>query len=147
MKTLPKLLFLCLIAFACKEKSHDHPHHDATAPDVTAAGGNQELYNEVMKVHDEVMPKMNDIHSTKQALREKLEKAPNIDATEKQKIEAMIAKLDSASEGMMIWMRQFNPPSDEEGEEKGREYLEDQMEKVKKVRQDILDALEQAKAD
>jgi hypothetical protein len=148
MKTMPvKLLFIFLmIAWGCKEKSHQHEGHDATAPDVTETSGNQELYNEVMKIHDEVMPKMNDIHTTKQNLREKLEKTPNIDAAEKQKIEAMIAKLDSANEGMMVWMRQFNPLPDSLGEERAREYLEDEMEKVKKVREDILIALEKAKA-
>jgi hypothetical protein len=48
---------------------------------------------------------------------------------------------------MMIWMRQFNPIPDSLGEEKAREYLEDEMTKVKKVREDILQALEQSKKD
>jgi hypothetical protein len=144
MKTLVKFLpVLIIFAFGCKEKSHEQEGHDATAQDVTETSGNQELYNEVMKVHDEVMPKMNDIHRIKQGLKEKLE-TPDLDQAEKLKIEGMIARLDSASEGMMVWMRQFSPLPDSLGEEKAREYLEDEMEKVKKVREDILQALEQS---
>lgn len=143
MKTLVKILpIIIIIAFACKEKSHQQESHDATDADVTEISGNQELYNEVMKVHDEVMPRMNDIHRLKQTLKEKLE-SPSLDKTEKLKIEGMIARLDSASEGMMVWMRQFSPLPDSLGEEKAREYLEDEMEKVKKVREDILQVLEQ----
>lgn len=137
-------LSLILIAFSCKEKTHEHPDHDATARDVTDVSGNQALYNEVMKIHDEVMPRMDDIHRTKQALRQKLEKAS---AADKPAIEATIARLDSAGEGMMVWMRQFRPLPDSLGEEKAREYLENEMEKVKKVREDILQALEQAKKE
>lgn len=137
-------LSLILIAFGCKEKSHEHADHDATASDVTEVSGNQALYNEVMKVHDEVMPKMDDIHRTKQQLKEKLEKAP---AADRSAIESTIARLDSAGEGMMVWMRQFRPLPDSLGEEKAREYLENEMEKVKKVREDILQALEQAKKE
>lgn len=135
---------LCLslvVALGCKEKSHEHPGHDATAQDVTETSGNQALYNEVMKIHDEVMPKIEDIHNAKRALKEKLETAP---AADKPGIEATIARLDSADDGMMKWMHEFNPLPDSLGEEKAREYLENEMEKVKKVREDILQALEQA---
>lgn len=133
---------LILVAFGCKEKSHEHPGHDATASDVTDASGNQALYNEVMKIHDEVMPKMEDIHNVKVILKEKLTKASD---AERPRIEATIARLDSAGEGMMVWMREFRPLPDSLGEERAREYLENEMEKVKKVREGILQALEEAK--
>jgi hypothetical protein len=81
-----KLLFACLVFMcSCKEKSHEHEGHDETAQDVTETSGNQELYNEVMKIHDEVMPKMNDIHATKMDLKERLEKTPNIGALKNRK--------------------------------------------------------------
>jgi hypothetical protein len=43
-------------------------------------------------------------------------------------------------------MRAFDPLPDSLGEEKAREYLETEMEKVKQVRENILEALEKAKA-
>jgi hypothetical protein len=137
-------LFLLALLAACKEKSSEHEGHDATASDQVQVSENQVLYNEVMKIHDEVMPKMNDIYSVKQELRKTLSK-PELTEVEKMKIEAMISRLDSASESMMVWMREFQPVPDSDGEEKAREYLETEMEKVKKVRENILQALAEAK--
>ena len=66
----------------------------------------------------------------------------------KKEIEATIAKLDSASEGMMTWMHEFKPEADSTAsEEKVREYLEREMERVKKVKEDILEAIEKAKSN
>jgi hypothetical protein len=148
MKTLT-LNLLCLvmiISFSCQQKSADeHEGHDAHAEDVVENSGNQELYNEVMKIHDEVMPKMDDIHRAKTELKEKIEKTPNLSKTERIELDAMIARLDSAGEGMMVWMREFNPLPDSLGEEKARAYLESEMERVKKVRANILEALEATK--
>lgn len=139
-------LVLVFSMFGCQQKSSDkHEGHDADTEDEVQISGNQELYNEVMKIHDEVMPKMDDIHRTKQELKEKIKKTVNVSKAERIKTEAMIAKLDSASEDMMVWMREFNPLPDSLGEEKARAYLENEMERVKKVRAYILEALEQAK--
>lgn len=132
-------------AVACGQKSeHEHEGHDAHAEDAVETSVNTELYNEVMKVHDEVMPKMNDIHKFKMEFKEKLEKTPNLSATEKIELNGMIAKLDSAGNSMMVWMREFQPIPDSVGEEKAKKYLEDEMVRVKKVREDILAALEAA---
>jgi hypothetical protein len=142
------LSILLVTAISCQQnsKEHDKDHaHDADAADVVETSGNQELYNEVMKIHDEVMPKMNDIHKLKQELKEKLTKAPKLTEAEKMEIDAMIAKLDSAGESMMDWMHKFQPIPDSLGEEKAREYLEGEIEKVKKVRENITEALEKAK--
>jgi hypothetical protein len=46
---------------------------------------------------------------------------------------------------MMTWMHEFNPLPDSLGEEKARAYLEGEIERVKKVRANILEALEAAK--
>lgn len=121
----------------------DHENNEEAA-DATNVSENQLLYNEVMKVHDEVMPKMDDIQRKKQELQNKIANNPQMNADDKKAIEQRIVKLDSAFEGMMVWMRKFAPISDSEGEEKAREYLENEMEKVKKVREDILSALQEA---
>ncbi len=107
-------------------------------------GGNQALYDEVMKVHDEVMPKMDDIYKLKGQLKERIDNTPGMAEEKKKEIESIIVRLDSASEGMMIWMRKFNPLPDSLGEEQAKEYLEGEMEKIKKVREDVRKALEDA---
>jgi hypothetical protein len=107
--------------------------------------GNQELYDEVMAIHDEVMPKMNDIRRYKRDFQAEIANNPNITEARKTQLESSIVMLDSASDGMMKWMRAFDPIADSEGEQKAREYLEDQKQKVTKVKEDMLKALDEAK--
>lgn len=149
MKTfIPSYLLLVALSllWSCGQKSgedgHDHDaNHDAEG------GGNQALYDEVMKVHDEVMPKMDDIYKLKEQLKDKIANTPDMAADKKQEIEGIILRLDSASEGMMVWMRNFNPLPDSTGEQEARDYLESEMEKIKKVGEDVRKALEEAKEE
>lgn len=147
MNNLLRLLILGLVLAACGQKSHDHAHmHDADAADTLADGGNSALGDEVMKVHDEVMPKLDDIYKLKEQLKNKIAETPAMADAKKKEIEAVILKLDSASEGMMVWMRHFDPMGDSLSVEQKREYLENEMEKVRKVREDIYEALSQGEA-
>lgn len=136
---IPFILSL-IIASACQQQSgdqhHDHNHHGD-------AGANQELYDEVMRIHDEVMPKLDDIYKLKTAKKTRLE-MPGLPEQERLQIQNDIARLDSASEGMMVWMRKFDPIADSVDEDKARAYLETELEKVKQVREDILEALQSA---
>jgi hypothetical protein len=101
---------------------------------------NQELYEQVMAVHDEVMPKMDDLYKLKRELQQLQSDSKAVPADQRKALEDAIINIDSASEGMMVWMREFDPPKGI-AEADLRKYLEDQMEKVKKVKEDILEAL------
>jgi hypothetical protein len=46
---------------------------------------------------------------------------------------------------MMVWMRQFSPIPDSLGEEKARDYLQNEMARVKKVKENIETALREGK--
>jgi hypothetical protein len=150
LKTL--LPVMLVMIWSCGQKSNDDHHdhegheHEGHDPDThrEEEGGNQALYDEVMKVHDEVMPKMDNIYKLKGQLKEKIANTPGMADDKKKEIEGIIQQLDSASEGMMIWMRKFNPLPDSTGEEQAKEYLEGEMEKIKKVRDDVRKALEEA---
>ncbi len=137
---------LLVIVWSCGQKSNDQEPHDHSHHDETEEHGNQGLYEDVMKVHDEVMPKMNDIYKLKEELNKEIADAPEMLEEKRKAIEAMILQLDSASESMMVWMRNFNPLPDSLGEEKARKYLEEQKIKVEKVKEDMLQAIEEAKA-
>lgn len=129
-----------LIVLGSCQKSSEH--HDADAAhDATEESPNRALYEEVMAIHDEVMPKMNDIYTLQQKLKSKLTTAP---AEEKQELEILISELDSASNGMMVWMRQFDPIPDSVSVEKARLYLENEKVKVEQVKKDMLEAIEKA---
>lgn len=140
-----KFLFIALLAlWGCGQKSN-HENHEHAAQDSLESTGNDALYEEVMKVHDEVMPKMNDIYTLREKLKGELATQKDLAEEKKKEIGATISKLDSASESMMIWMRGFRPLPDSLGEEKAREYLETEMEKVKKVKDEIQEALVKGK--
>jgi hypothetical protein len=136
------LLCLALSGAACQQKSDDNHHHSHAE---TEDSPNKALYDEVMGIHDEVMPKMDDLYKAKTVLKKRLAATPPPSDDEIKAIKEKIGRIDAASEGMMVWMRQFNPVADSAGEEKAKAYLEAELIKVKKVKEDILLALESAK--
>jgi len=139
------LVLLCFAATQCGQKSHEHDMHQHESADSSQGGENKVLYDAVMDVHNEVMPEMDNIYKLKQALSDKIAKSPGLPEQKKQEIERTIVKLDSASEGMMIWMRQFSPLPDTD-KAAAKQYLEKEMIKVKKVKEDIIQALEEGNA-
>jgi hypothetical protein len=143
MKYLVYFLFVAVftVATSCGNKG-EHAEHDHHHDEANTGSPNDALYDEVMKIHDEVMPKMEDIYKMKEELKKQIAEAPTMVEEKRKEIENKIAALETASKGMMDWMHDFNPPADSLGEEVVREYLEGQMEKVKKVREDITQVLE-----
>jgi hypothetical protein len=61
--------------------------------------------------------------------------------SEKEKLEAEIKRIEEASESMMVWMREFNPPADSAGIEKVTTYLNNEMKKVQQVKENILEVV------
>lgn len=93
------------------------------------------LYKEVMVIHDEVMPKMSEIHKLKKNIKKS-------DAAATPVAMDLIKALDEADEGMMSWMHKFKPPSDET---ERSNYLKNELTKVKKVADDINNSIANAK--
>jgi hypothetical protein len=95
-----------------------------------------ELYDKVMAVHDEIMPKMGDIMKFKKQLQEKIDalsEAEEIDSVKISELEQAIADLDNSHDEMMGWMRQFDNDFEGMVNEDIMKYLNDQMGKIKKV--------------
>lgn len=85
------------IMISCKHQHHDHAHNNtAKSP----------LYDEVMEVHDAVMPEMSTIHK----LKKELKAIENPDT--KSIILTKIKELNDADEAMMTWMADFKNPED-----------------------------------
>ena len=98
------------------------------------------LYDQVMDIHDEVMPKMNDIYKMKKSLKDSISNTPDMPEETKLKLGQRILQLDSAGNSMMVWMREFNPP-DQKEKEAFNKYMETELVKVKKMREDVMRAL------
>jgi hypothetical protein len=118
---------------------------DQTADDANSDNPNEALYNQVMDVHDEVMPKMQDLYQLKIDLQEKL-KGANLSEEQKQDLQNRIVRVDSVSQLMMEWMHKFDPLPDSADREDAREYLESEMEKIKKVKEAMLETIEKEKS-
>lgn len=145
MKSLPKILFILLLT-ACG-KSGEHTRNDQEEGAMDGDSPNEALYNQVMDVHDEVMPKREDIYKLKKNLMEQIANTPDMVVERKQQLEQIISNLDSASNVMMEWMHKFNPLPDSVDQEKAREYLESEMENVKKMRTLMNESIEKAEAE
>ncbi len=144
---MKNLLFLSafLILISCG-KTSDHAGH-AESEDGNTGDANRALYDQVMDIHDEVMPKLEDIYKMKQELLEKIANTPGMAEEKKKELERIISNLDSTNNAMMDWMHNFNPLPDSVDQEKAREYLENEMERIKIVRDRTKEALERAKAN
>jgi hypothetical protein len=136
-------IILGLLALISCNKEHKHGASGSANSD----DPNQALYNEVMSIHDEVMPKMEDLYRLKKGLQAKLDSTKNLAEDKKAEVEKVIAQLDSASSSMMDWMHNFNPIADSVDQEKAREYLENEMLRIKKVKEITLEVIEKAKAE
>jgi len=102
---------------------------------------NQVLKDEVIAIHDEVMPYMGDLKTLRKKINEKselLEVQDSIGNSEKVLELKLLAKdLDDAFEGMFVWMRQFKNSYEEMSKEEIKSYLQEQKVLVSKVRDDI----------
>jgi hypothetical protein len=146
MKTagLP-ILFIIAALNGCGKKTEDHSHHHEQQ-ESGPADPNKALYDSVMNVHNQVMPRLDEMFKLSESLRDKIAKAPDMPAVKKQEIQAAIDSLDHANEGMMVWMRHFTPLTDTANRQAARDYLNAEMVKVERVKSDILSAIEKGKA-
>lgn len=97
----------------------------------------QKLYDEVMVIHDDVMPKMTDINRAKKKLR-KLK-----DGTNEELITLQIEQLDAADEAMMSWMHEFDAPELPSLAE-NLDYLNKEKTKIQEVSDQMLLSLKEA---
>ncbi|MCH7403455.1 hypothetical protein ACFOUP_04650 [Belliella kenyensis] len=128
------VLILISMFFSCKEDK---------------ALENQKLRDEVIQIHDEVMPFMGELKSLR---KEVIAKAHDLEANldqssteEVASLKLLARQLDEAFDGMFVWMRQFNQKEDEMTDEELESYLLEQREMVQKVNEDIKKAMSDAK--
>ena len=90
------------------------------------------LYDEVMAVHDEVMPLMSDMHKNERALKKYIN--PKLDLTDAQRnsVRTNVTNLENTAEAMMEWMSSFSKPKDEDSAS-ATKYLEAEKLKITKV--------------
>ncbi len=121
-----------LLSFSCKQEKKEE----------------QTQMKEVMAIHDEVMPKMSTIGKLVGELK------PKVDSTEMgQKYEVAMKDLQDANTAMMDWMKDFGDRFNHEEILNGKElseekqqWLDEEEEKVKVVKEKINGSIERAEA-
>lgn len=122
---MKSILSLSLVVFVCFSSCIDKEKE-----------AQNELFKDVMAVHDEIMPKMDDIMNLKKQLKQKLEDLASsqpIDSVAISELEQAIADLDNSHDEMMGWMRQFNRNFEGMVNEEIMNYLDNQKGKIEKV--------------
>lgn len=132
----PLLVGLIGLSISCNPKSDSHAGHSMS----NEGGSNQALYNQVMDIHDEVMPATEDLYNISKGLKARLKETT--DEAIKADLEQKIEYVDSVNTMMMDWMRKFKPQPDSVNEETARAYYESELEKIKKVKEAMLTTLD-----
>ena len=79
----------------------------------------------------------------KKKLQDEIAATPDMVIEKRKNLERRIANLDSVRQLMMKWMHEFNPLPDTVDQETRRAYLELEMERIRKVKAAILEAIQQ----
>ena len=134
MKRISFAWMLLLIASACSNSNKGQQEEQAASQD--------QLFDEVMEIHDEVMPRFRDISSMNKKIKQKMESTS--DSTTYNSLKEASATLEAANQSMRGWMSNIKRPDEIENleEEKARAYLEEEKKKIAVVRQKMLEAIE-----
>ena len=129
---MKKILFiLSLLLFACQTSQKEEVDLKA-------------LKEEVLAIHDEVMPKMGDLRRTRKTLMLQADSIKDTDSLRAAKFLIASDSLDVANESMMNWMRNFEPEFTG-SEEEIFKYLTDQKASIEEVRAKMVESWENGK--
>ena len=114
------LFFAALFLFACQSGTNEPAKSDR-----------QKLFEEVMAIHDEMMPKIKPIRDTQKEILAKMnDESQNLTEEQKSKYGAAYTFLENADKHMNNWMKQFKNPPEGSDETFAIKYLKDQKKKV-----------------
>lgn len=95
-------------------------------------------YKEVMRVHDEAMARMGEMIELKNQIKD-LE-STQLEPVDSEIADKLVAELEAADEGMMVWMSEFRIPEDGNSEDLKSFFINEQK-KVNIVNTDISTAI------
>lgn len=144
---IPFVLIVGLVFSSCQD-STTHSGHGSSSSVSAPQTPEDSLYHLVMEVHDEVMPKIGKVRRAQQMAQQRLDsvslKAKNTDNAYRRQLEQLISELNYADFAMDKWMVEFNTDSLKDNLILRMQYLQDELEKVKKVKSAILTSLASA---
>jgi hypothetical protein len=127
------LLAMGLFMIACGQETKDATHEEIIA-----------LEKEVIRVHDEVMPKMSDIARLSEILEQEALNT-NLDSVSSAAVRDALAQLTSADSLMWEWMHNYNKPEDAPAETI-KAYLLKEQQRVQVMRDAMLRSISNAES-
>ncbi|MCB9081990.1 MAG: hypothetical protein H6555_09800 [Lewinellaceae bacterium] len=106
-----------------------------------------QLRDQVMAIHDEVMPKIADINRATLEFKKAIAVDSTLEDTLRERVAKSILQLEAADEGMMSWMSTFRQPAslrETQSHEAIMAYLQEQLTAVKEVEENMLQSLKEA---
>ena len=94
------------------------------------------LHNEIMEIHDEVMPKTGEITYLYMAFRKKVETDSTISPDNKIELLKQANDLEKAEDEMMVWMNDYIPPHIMKSSKNNNQII-DYLQEQKKIISDI----------
>lgn len=157
MKSLPISAFALLLIIsgliACGGETT--PKENATTEETAGKFSAEEMqaqqqaWDKVMTVHDEVMPKMGTMNQLTKSLKAQWEDNKKLDAVTKDDISGAVQELESADEGMWDWMHQLKQLQPLQASESSHDaiikYIQEQEQSIILIREEMANSM--AKAD
>ena len=107
------------------------------------------LKKEIFVIHDDVMPKTSDINRLQRKIRSASKSKTPLAPADQQKVNEVLAQLEKAHDGMMVWMNNFKSPAklrSSRSHEEIMQYLQDEKTAIERVRDDMLNSIESGAA-
>lgn len=133
-------LFMAMSVLACNTGSSNQQETEKKDTEKLE----KEAWAEMMKVHDEVMPKMAEINRISRTLKPFLEEGALEDKRLMEEVNLAIKKLGTSDEAMMDWMGEISTLEELKGEKSHEEimaYLSEEATKIAKVKEDMLSSI------
>ncbi len=99
----------------------------------------QKAFDEVMEIHDEVMPEISTINKLTRQIKSVLEKGENLEKADLMK--TILTDLEAAEEGMMDWMHDLDVPGKDIPDAQAIQYLNSEKIKISKVSVDMKESI------
>lgn len=103
------------------------------------------LHQEVMRIHDEIMPEMRTIGKLKTKISEEIIAIEQENKEEAGKLRAIREELDEAANAMRIWMKEYKKPTETMKYEEALQCLQKERERILEVKQKMEKSIERAK--
>lgn len=145
---MQKFLIIIFICTACNNSSSDTVPERKDGYTVILKTKEDSLFHEVMEGHNIGMARMGKIKGYISNVQQSMDSIKNLTPSLRSNaadysdvLESLLKELQNAESGMNVWMDEFNIDSAKENLDKRLQYLEDEKERVNKVRDDILNSI------